>query len=72
MFDDNEESIKYNPYCSWESWEENMIRFDPTKRGFSDFFVYVLSHWLDHFSTITVEPLLSLLSMENLYQAGLT
>lgn len=28
LFNDNEESSEYDPYCCWESWEENMIRFD--------------------------------------------
>lgn len=29
LFEDNEEPADYNPYCSWETWEENMIRYDP-------------------------------------------
>ncbi|CAI7655755.1 unnamed protein product [Penicillium pancosmium] len=72
LFNDGEESVDYDPYCSWESWEEDMIRFDPTERGFGEFFVYASSHWLDHFGAITVEPLPSLVSVENLCQAGST
>ncbi|KAF7591584.1 hypothetical protein BBP40_001332 [Aspergillus hancockii] len=34
LFSDNEEPVEYDPYCTWESWEENMIRYDPTDRGF--------------------------------------
>lgn len=72
LFDDNEKSAEYDPHCSWESWEEGMVRFDPTERGFGEFFVYASSHWLDHFGAITVEPLPSLSSVENLCQAGST
>ncbi|KAK1139007.1 hypothetical protein N8T08_001586 [Aspergillus melleus] len=34
LFDDDEKPVDYNPYCTWESWEEDMIRYDPTDRGF--------------------------------------
>jgi ankyrin repeat protein len=72
LFNDNEGSVEYDPYCSWESWEESMIRFDPNERGFGEFFVYASSHWLDHFGAITVEPFPSLVGVENICQAGST
>lgn len=40
LFGDNEGPVLYDPYCTWESWEENMVRYDPTERGFGEFFVY--------------------------------
>ena len=72
LFIDNGEPVEYDPYCTWEVWEENMIRYDPTERGFGEFFVYASSHWLEHFGAITVEPLPSLASIESLCQAGST
>ena len=33
-------STEYDPHCTWEVWEEDMIRFDPTERGLGEFFVY--------------------------------
>lgn len=72
LFDDVTEPVEYNPYCTWETWEEGMIRYDPTERGFGEFFVYASSHWLGHFGAIKVEPLPCLASIENLCQAGST
>lgn len=40
LFDDDGEPAEYDLYCTWEAWEENMIRYDPTKRGFGEF-VYI-------------------------------
>lgn len=72
LFSDDAEPIEYDPYCTWESWEEDIIRFDPTDRGFGEFFVYASCHWLDHFGAITVEPVPSLVGIEKLSQAGST
>ncbi|MCJ1398882.1 hypothetical protein MMC11_002083 [Xylographa trunciseda] len=72
LFDDHGEPVEYDPYCTWEAWEENMIRYDPTERGFGEFFVYASCHWLEHFGAIRVEPLPSLASIESLCQAGST
>ncbi|KAJ5212655.1 uncharacterized protein N7498_004301 [Penicillium cinerascens] len=69
---DDEESLEYDPNCTWESWEDDMARFDPVDRGFGEFFVYASCHWLDHFGCITAEPLPSLASIEKLCQAGST
>ena len=46
LFNDNEGAVEYNPYCTWETWEEDMICYNPTERGFGEFFVYA-SSWLD-------------------------
>ncbi|OJJ79437.1 uncharacterized protein ASPGLDRAFT_77654 [Aspergillus glaucus CBS 516.65] len=70
LFSDNEEPNHYNRHCTWETWEEDMIRYDPIERGFGEFFVYASSHWLEHFGAITVEPLPSLASIMNLCQMG--
>ncbi|KAB8213009.1 NACHT domain protein [Aspergillus novoparasiticus] len=70
LFEDDEQPVQYDPHCTWESWEENMIRYDPTERGFGGFFVYASCHWVEYFSTITVDRLPSLGSIENLCQAG--
>lgn len=72
LFNDNEGPVEYNPYCTWETWEEDMICYDPTERGFGEFFVYASSHWLEHFSASTVEPLPSLANITDLCQAGST
>lgn len=72
LFNDDEESVEYDPYCTWESWEEKMIRFDPTNRGFGEFFVYASCHWLEHFGATAVEHLPGLASIEKLCQADST
>ena len=72
LFNDNEGPVEYNPYCTWETWEEDMIRYDPTERGFGEFFVYASSHWLEHFRASTVEPLPSLARITDVCQAGST
>lgn len=63
---------KYDASCSWEEWEENMIRYDPDERGFGCFFVYAASHWLQHFGAVHGENLPQLTKIENLCQAGST
>jgi type II secretory pathway predicted ATPase ExeA len=70
IFSDGEEPLEYNPNCSWETWEENMIRFEPTERGFGEFFVYASCYWLKHFGTVEAEPLPGLINIERLCQAG--
>lgn len=72
LFKDNQEPVQYDPYCTWESWEENMIRYDPTERGFGEFFVYASCHWLEYFGSITVKCLPRLENIENLCRAGST
>jgi hypothetical protein len=72
FFTDNTEPIDYDQYCSWESWEEDMIRYDPTERGFGEFFVYASCYWLEYFGAITVQPFPSLASIEDLCRARST
>jgi hypothetical protein len=69
---DDEESLEYDPNCTWESWEDDMAHFDPVDRGFGEFFVYASCHWIDHFGAITAEPFPSLDSIERLCHAGST
>lgn len=71
LFND-EESVDYDHYCTWEVWEEHMIRFDPTERGFGGFFAYASTYWLKHFAAITTEPLPTLADIETLCCAGST
>lgn len=71
LFNDNEEPVEYDPYCTWESWEKDMIHYNPADRGFGEFFVYASCHWLEHFGTIAVK-LPSLASITNLCEAGST
>lgn len=72
LFNNDDESADYDPSCTWEDWEDNMIRYDPTDRGFGELFVYASCHWPEHFGAITVEPLPTLGNIENLCQAGST
>jgi hypothetical protein len=44
--------FEYDLYCTWEAWEEDMIRYDPTVRGFGEFFVYAASQWLKHLAAV--------------------
>ncbi|KAL5371373.1 hypothetical protein DPSP01_014309 [Paraphaeosphaeria sporulosa] len=69
LFNDRE-SFEYDPHCTWEQWEENMIRYDPTERGFGEFFVYASSYWLKHFGAIESGPLPCLTRIETLCQPG--
>ena len=72
LFNDDAEPPDYDPYCTWEVWEEDMIRYDPTERGFGEFFVYASCYWLDHFGAITTDPFPDLGNVEKLCQAGST
>ncbi|CAG7998998.1 unnamed protein product [Penicillium salamii] len=69
---DDEESLEYDPNCTWETWEDDMARYDPVDRGFGEFFVYASCHWVDHFGCVPAESLSSLASIETLCQAGST
>lgn len=72
LFEDYQEPVEYDLHCTWEVWEEDMIHYDPTERGFGEFFVYASSYWLEHFGAIKAKPLPSLASIESLCQAGST
>jgi hypothetical protein len=70
LFDEPTEPASYNAYCSWEEWESNMIRYDPSERGFGEFFVYASCHWLEHYGKIETVSLLSVESIEKICEAG--
>ena len=65
-------SFEYDPFCTWEVWEETMIRYDPAERGFGEFFVYASSHWVDHFAAEGRGPLPCLAKLESLCRARST
>jgi hypothetical protein len=69
LFNDAE-PFEYDRHCTWEAWEEDMICYDPTERGFGEFFVYASSYWLKHLGAVESEPLPPLAKIENLCQAG--
>lgn len=69
LFSDRK-SFDYDVNCTWEVWEEDMIRYDPTERGFGEFFVYASSHWLQHFGATEKGPISRLSQLENLCHAG--
>jgi hypothetical protein len=72
LFHDNEEPVEYNVNCTWEAWEENMIRYDPTERCFGKFFFYATCHWLQHFGAVKLIPLPPPTRIENLCQVAST
>jgi hypothetical protein len=69
LFNDTE-PFEYDRHCTWEAWEEDMIRYDPTERGFGEFFVYASSYWLKHLGSVENEHLSPLAKIEILCQAG--
>ncbi|KAG4282239.1 hypothetical protein FPRO04_13360 [Fusarium proliferatum] len=72
LFSDDNDAAAYTTDCSWENWEEGMIRYDPADRGFGEFFVYASCYWIDHFKCVVAEPLPDLRSIEKLCQANST
>ena len=72
LFSDNKGLVEYNLYCTWETWEEDMIHYNPAECGFGKFFVYASSHWLEYFGSSTVGPLPTLANIMDVCQAGLT
>ncbi|ETI26828.1 hypothetical protein G647_10274 [Cladophialophora carrionii CBS 160.54] len=71
LFEDTDLS-EYDPYCTWEVWGENMIRYDPNERGFGQFFVYAASHWTEHFGGVQGGNLERLAKVERLCEASST
>ncbi|KPA38773.1 nacht nucleoside triphosphatase [Fusarium langsethiae] len=72
LFNDDNDAAAYTTDCSWEDWEEGMIRYDPADRGFGELFVYASCHWINHFRSVTAGPLPDLRSVEKLCQANST
>ncbi|RSL53795.1 hypothetical protein CEP54_010212 [Fusarium duplospermum] len=70
LFSDGNDAAAYTADCSWENWEEGMIRYDPADRGFGELFVYASCHWINHFRLVVAEPLPDLRSIEKLCQAN--
>lgn len=77
LFKENGMPPEYDRDCTWETWEKDMILFNPVERGLGDFFIYASCHWLGqwpesgHFGAAT-KHLPSLTSIEKLCQAGST
>ncbi|CAM1503386.1 Fc.00g081620.m01.CDS01 [Cosmosporella sp. VM-42] len=72
LFSDDNDTAAYTTDCSWENWEEGMIRYDPADRGFGELFVYASCYWINHFRSVVAEPLPDLRSIEELCQANST
>lgn len=72
LFDEPTEPTNYDPNCSWEEWESNMIQYDPAERGFGEFFVYASCHWIEHYREIDTVSLVSLESIEKICETGST
>ncbi|KAJ8114354.1 hypothetical protein OPT61_g3749 [Boeremia exigua] len=69
LFSD-QKSFEYDVTWTWEVWEEDMICYDPTERGFGEFFVYASSYWLKHFGATERGPFPRLAKLERLCQIG--
>ncbi|CAJ2499662.1 Uu.00g025150.m01.CDS01 [Anthostomella pinea] len=70
LFGDHDEPANYDPTVTWETWEENMVRYDPSERGLGELFVYASCHWVEHFGAVEVDSPPGLASIETLCQAG--
>lgn len=70
LFKEDMDSTKYDVRCTWEEWEEGMIRYDPAERGLGEFFVYASCYWLEHFGLASVEYQPSLLDTIGICYAG--
>ncbi|GKZ30418.1 hypothetical protein AbraIFM66950_009063 [Aspergillus brasiliensis] len=66
LFGDDEQPVEYDSHCSWEAWEEDMIRFNPAERGLGEFFVYASCYWLKFYGIVTAEALPKLANIETL------
>ncbi|KAK7953340.1 hypothetical protein PG996_014233 [Apiospora saccharicola] len=49
---------------------ENMVRYDPSNRGFGELFVYASCHWIEHAGAVKAPHIPELRSIETLCQAG--
>jgi hypothetical protein len=72
LFEEQTEPAEYNPACSWEDWESDMIQYDPAERGFGGFFVYASCYWLGHYGQIDTISLVSLERVEKVCESGST
>lgn len=69
LFSDQDDPIEYTTDCTWDKWEEDFTRYDPTERGFGDFFAYAAAFWTEHLGCVTVEPLPALSDIEIICKA---
>ncbi|KAJ6787705.1 hypothetical protein PWT90_10410 [Aphanocladium album] len=69
LFSDDDGPNTYTAEIDWDIWEEDMTRYDPTERGFGEFFVYAASFWIEHLGHVTQEPLPAIGDLEKLCQA---
>ncbi|KAK1832788.1 hypothetical protein QBC39DRAFT_348224 [Podospora conica] len=73
LFDETLVPTRSSLQCSWDDWEQDMAHFDPTERGFGEFFVYASCHWPEHLGAVSADSLLPCLAdMEILCSAGST
>ncbi|KAH6627225.1 hypothetical protein B0J18DRAFT_426830 [Chaetomium sp. MPI-SDFR-AT-0129] len=61
----------YDAQTTWDELEQDMLHYDPTERGFGEFFVYASCYWVDHFGAVSAASLLPALGdIERVCQAG--
>ncbi|EEA22900.1 hypothetical protein TMatcc_001762 [Talaromyces marneffei ATCC 18224] len=70
LFGDIHDTAEYDKHCTWETWEENMIPYDPSDRGFGEFFVYASCYWPEHFGRTASDSSPSLENIETLCKVG--
>lgn len=69
LFNESTQPVEYTPHCSWEESEKSMTGYDPSERGFGDFFVYASCYWLEHYGKIDNVSLVNLAGVENICAA---
>ncbi|KAI7552573.1 hypothetical protein KC331_g1796 [Hortaea werneckii] len=72
LFHENTKSAECDLSCTWETWEESMICYDPIERGFGGFLVYSSCYWLNHLAETTTELDSCLERVEGICRAGST
>ncbi|KAI7506532.1 hypothetical protein KC347_g7555 [Hortaea werneckii] len=72
LFEEETKGAKCDLSCTWETWEESMICYDPIERGFGGFLVYSSCYWLNHLAETTTELDSCLERVEDICRAGST
>lgn len=57
LFRDDDEVNDFDMTCSWEAWEQKMIRYDPTERGFGELFVFAFCYFTEYFGAVSADLL---------------
>ncbi|KAB5575993.1 hypothetical protein GE09DRAFT_611652 [Coniochaeta sp. 2T2.1] len=71
LFSDDDKSLDDETSDTWEACEDDMIRYDPTDRGFGELFVFASTYWLEYFGAVSdLDMLPRLEDIEKLCQAG--